>query len=109
MKYRVKVWAEINGKSLLGPGRYRLLSAIQATGSINAAAKELGIPYRRAWGQVREMERLLGASLVDSSRGGVSGGGTRLTPVAVRLMKQYQKICDETAVAVKGSGAEISE
>ncbi|MBI4831795.1 MAG: LysR family transcriptional regulator [Candidatus Lindowbacteria bacterium] len=60
MKYRFKVWAEVDGEPVMGPGRYRLLEELRRTRSINAAAKKAGISYRRAWAQIREMERLLG-------------------------------------------------
>ena len=33
----------------VGPGKIALIEAIQETGSITAAAKSLGMSYRRAW------------------------------------------------------------
>ncbi|MCW5625537.1 MAG: LysR family transcriptional regulator, partial [Burkholderiales bacterium] len=37
-------------KSLaFGPGKARLLTAIAETGSISAAAQQLGMSYHRAW------------------------------------------------------------
>ncbi|HJM60431.1 MAG TPA: LysR family transcriptional regulator, partial [Alphaproteobacteria bacterium] len=33
----------------VGPGKVALLKAIGKTGSISAAARELGMSYRRAW------------------------------------------------------------
>jgi len=109
MKYRFKVWSEVSDKPVFGPGRYRLLSAVRSTGSINAAANEVGISYRRAWAQIREMECLLGYSLIASKRGGKAGGGTTLTPDAHDLMKQYERLCRTVENAVTASGANVTE
>lgn len=48
IRVRSKVWLEVAGKPLLGEGRERLLLAIDAQGSINAAAASLGLSYRKA-------------------------------------------------------------
>lgn len=109
MKFRFKIWGEVDEQPLLGPGRCRLLSAVQATGSINSAAKEVGISYRRAWARIREMERLLGYSLIASKRGGRSGGGTILTPKAIRLMKRYEELCRKIDRAITASVTGVTE
>ncbi len=105
MKFTFKVWSEIDGSPLMGPGRCRLLSALRKTGSINAAAKEIGISYRRAWAQIRQMEHLLGKSLVVCNRGGSAGGGTCLTPAAVKIIERYLKVSKAVAKVVEESGA----
>jgi molybdate transport system regulatory protein len=107
MKLRFKVWSEVDGKPLFGPGRYRLLSALRRSGSINAAATEAGISYRRAWGQIREMERLLGAPLIVSNRGGAKGGGTLLTRKALNLMRRYERACERAAQVLDEKGTDI--
>lgn len=109
MKFRFKIWGEVNEKPVLGPGRYRLLSAVKSSGSINSAAHEIGISYRRAWAQIREMEKLLGYPLITSKRGGESGGGTTLTPTALKLMKQYEKLSRKIDKAISASGVSVSE
>ncbi|MFO7813730.1 MAG: LysR family transcriptional regulator, partial [Pelovirga sp.] len=57
IRIRSKIWLEVNGQPFLGGGRLRLLRAIAATGSINAASQQLGISYRKAWSQLQEMEK----------------------------------------------------
>jgi molybdate transport system regulatory protein len=109
VKYRFKVWCEVNDEPVLGPGRHRLLSAVRSTGSINSAAVEVGISYRRAWAQIREMEGLLGYPLIASKRGGKAGGGTILTPAARKLMKRYERLCRKVDRAVTSSGADVTE
>jgi len=92
IRVRTKVWLEVDGKRLIGQGRATLLRLIQDTSSINAAAREMGISFRRAWSMVRDMEETIGSPLVDKKRGGVGGGEARLTPVAFRLLERYESI-----------------
>ena len=86
---RSKVWLEEKGSALMGTGRAELLRAVERTGSINAAAKELGMDYRRAWGLIDSMEKRLRFRLVVRRRGG-SGRGTSLTDEARRLLELYE-------------------
>jgi molybdate transport system regulatory protein len=105
VKFTFKVWSEIESKPFMGPGRYRLFSTLQKTGSINAAAKEAGVSYRRAWAQIRQMEQVLGCPLVVCNRGGRAGGGTELTPTATRLLEQYLRASKAVSHALEKSGA----
>ena len=43
----------------IGPGKIALLEAIQAKGSITAAARHLGMCYRRAWLLVQDINGAL--------------------------------------------------
>ena len=97
---RCKVWFEVDGEALIGNGRERLLMAIADHGSLNAAAKELGMAYRKAWAQVQEMERIAPFPLFVSKTGGNAGGSTILTEQATTLLKQFQQVGQEIRVAV---------
>ncbi len=92
---RTKVWLELDGHRLIGEGRARLLRHIRETKSINAAAKIMGISYRRAWAMVKDMEETLKVSLVEKKRGGVGDGTAILTPTAIELLERFEKIQDE--------------
>ena len=93
MEAHTKVWIELDGKIVLGDVRVRLLELIGETGSLRDAATRVGMPYRRAWGKVRESEANLGMKLVESEIGGSGGGGcSRLTADAKRLITQYQRL-----------------
>ena len=48
-------------------------------GSISAAARELGMSYRYALERITIVEKRLGRSLVERTRGGKDGGGAKLT------------------------------
>ena len=76
----------------IGPGKIALLEAIARTGSITAAARELGMSYRRAWLLVEETNRCLASPAVQTAAGGQRGGGTALTPVGLELCTRYRSI-----------------
>jgi molybdate transport system regulatory protein len=85
---RSKVWIEnADGNVVFGMGRYRMLAAIRATGSLNATAKALKMSYRAVWMRIRMSEQRLGKTLVETQ-----GNGSRLTPFAERLMDQFDKL-----------------
>ena len=85
----------------VGPGKIDLLVAIARTGSITAAARELGMSYRRAWLLVDTMNRCFKSPVVEAEAGGRSGGGTALTPVGIEAVRRYRRI--ERAAAKAGA------
>lgn len=89
MQPKFNVWLEHDGHVVLSPWRVQLLEAIAATGSISAAAKQLNVPYRRAWEKVQEIEQGLGAPVVVTAVGGTGGGGASLTPEAKQAIAQF--------------------
>lgn len=90
MEPKFNLWIEQDGVVVLSPWRLRLLEAIDATGSITAAAQDLKVPYRRAWEKLQEMERGLGSKLVDTAVGGAGGGGAHLTPAGRTAMERFR-------------------
>ncbi len=102
LKIAYKVWLECDGKAF-GEGPDRLLQRIEATGSLHRAAAEMKMSYRKAWLMLQSVERRLGFPLLDRRVGGVSGGGSKLTPGARDFMKRYEAFRRE----VEGSLEEI--
>ncbi|HYF06921.1 MAG TPA: LysR family transcriptional regulator [Acetobacteraceae bacterium] len=80
------------GGGPIGPGKIALLEAIAREGSISAAARALGMSYRRAWELVAELNRALGAPVVHAAPGGRSGGGASLTARGQRIVADYRAI-----------------
>jgi len=83
----------------IGPGKVELLEAIAETGSITAAAKHLGMSYRRAWMLIDEMNRSLAHPAVNTAAGGSHGGGTALTSVGEAIVKHYRAVESAARVA----------
>ena len=81
---------------LLGPGKADLLDAIDKTGSISAAARALGMSYRRAWVLLDEVNSHLDEPVVDASFGGKGGGGARLTPFGREGRNCYRRMQAKT-------------
>lgn len=83
---KIRLWFESDRGPLLGPGRLALLEGVRRLGSLNKAAAELGMSYRRAWGRIKDAERRLGEPLLVDA-GGASG--FRLTSLADQLVNGY--------------------
>lgn len=92
LQVRSKIWLEVDGEPVFGQGRGELLRLIQKNGSTNAAAKEMGIPYRKAWTYIDAMEKRLGFLLVSRQKGCVGGGESTLSPQAVSLLEKFHAL-----------------
>ncbi len=92
IEIRSKLWVEIDGEPILGSGRRYLLEAIDEFGSINRAARELQISYRKAWSSIKAMEERMGIKLVERKAGGRRGGGASLTEEARAFISKYRLI-----------------
>ncbi|SPQ01973.1 putative transcriptional regulator, ModE family [Candidatus Sulfobium mesophilum] len=92
MEIKSKLWIEIDGKPVFGRGRRFLLEAIHKQGSINQAAKEINISYRKAWGYIKAMEERLGFKLIERQTGGKNGGGASLTEEAKKFLTKYEAL-----------------
>ncbi|VVE32310.1 winged helix-turn-helix domain-containing protein [Pandoraea terrigena] len=93
--YDVRVRVRDGDTPVFGPGRQTLLRAIEATGSISAAARRMGMSYRRAWLLVEAMNHEFREPLVTRHIGGVAGGGAQLTPFAQNLAAHYDTLLNE--------------
>ncbi|NQU74505.1 MAG: LysR family transcriptional regulator [Candidatus Omnitrophica bacterium] len=108
MKVKSKIWLEKNGELVIGEGKSRLLKVINQTGSINKAAKKMGVSFRHAWGCLTAIEKRLGVKLIERSRGGRGGGGSILTPAAKRLIRKYDKLRDSVITFTDAAYKRIS-
>lgn len=76
----------------IGPGKVDLLEAVARTGSISAAARQMGMSYRRAWLLIDEMNRALREPVVATAAGGAQGGSTALTTAGADIVRHYRAV-----------------
>lgn len=92
-KCSAKVWLELNGKRIVGPGVAKILQAISEEQSISKAATKLGMSYGFTWGQIREIQKTMGAPVITTFKGGkVGGGGATLTELGQELLSEYRRL-----------------
>ena len=76
----------------LGPTKIALLEAIEAKGSISAAARSLEISYRTAWQLVKSINDMLRSPAVVTETGGQKRGGATLTATGSQVIEIYRAI-----------------
>jgi molybdate transport system regulatory protein len=84
----------------LGPGKAALLKSVQETGSISAAARTMGMDYKRAWMLIDSINRAFKMPSVERVTGGTGGGGATLTPFGIELLALYHRIDLSTSTAI---------
>ena len=90
LKFRIRI---TRGDDIaVGPGKIALLEAIIDSGSITAAAKQLGMSYRRAWLLVDAMNRSFSSPVVETAKGGPFGGRTVVTTLGEEVIRRYRTI-----------------
>jgi molybdate transport system regulatory protein len=74
----------------MGPGKADLLEAIQATASIAAAGRKLGLSYWKTRHLLEEMNQCFRLPVVATSKGGDKGGGARVTEIGLAALDQFR-------------------
>jgi molybdate transport system regulatory protein len=87
-----RLWIEKEGIPFLGWGRIHLLETIDTEGSINKAAKALGMSYKRAWQLVNAINDIADEPIVERNTGGSGGGGTSITPKGRKAIQEFKRI-----------------
>ena len=100
MKPEMRVYLmDDENRKFFGEGPYRLLRAVEETGSLRAAAGTMDMAYTKALKMLRHAEQAVGAPLTTRSTGGKDGGGSRLTPEGKELLAKYEAYRDQCAEA----------
>ena len=88
------------GAAALGPGKTELIERIDETGSISAAARVMGMSYRRAWQLVEALNADFRQPVVRTSVGGLRGGGAGVTPYGRRLAERFRAMERKASAAI---------
>jgi molybdate transport system regulatory protein len=88
------------GSPAMGPGKAELIGRIEATGSISAAARDMGMSYRRAWQLVEAINSSFTEPVVITAIGGKRGGGASVTEFGRRLVAQFHAMESKASEAI---------
>ena len=84
----------------MGPGRARLITLIASTGSISAAAREMGMSYRRAWQLVEAINESFTQPVITTAVGGKRGGGAVVTDFGRRMVEAYYRMESKASAVI---------
>jgi len=98
--FRVRLHIHAPGDHSLGPGKIALLEAVDAEGSISAAARAMGMAYRHAWMLIDDMNRCFRSGVVATGAGGADGGGALLTPLGRQLVARFRAMEEAANAAI---------
>jgi molybdate transport system regulatory protein len=88
------------GAPAMGPGKAELIARIGQTGSISAAARAMGMSYRRAWQLVEALNAAYREPVVTTAVGGTKGGGAKVTPFGKRLLALFEAMENKASAAI---------
>lgn len=98
-----------SGNPAMGPGKAELISHIDATGSISAAAREMGMSYRRAWLLVEAINASFVEPVVITATGGKRGGGAFVTEYGRQLVMQFHAMEEKSSAAISDDLARFTQ
>ena len=88
-------------EDFFGPGLFHLLQFIDETGSIQAAAKQMGMSYSKCWKLLNRAEEQMGFPFLNRYNGGRHGGNSTITEEGREFMNRYQPCWKISVVSVR--------
>jgi molybdate transport system regulatory protein len=88
------------GAPAMGPGKAELIARIGETGSISAAARAMGMSYRRAWQLVESLNAAYREPVIATAIGGRRGGGAEVTAFGRRLLAAFRAMERKASAAI---------
>lgn len=104
-----RIRLDTDAGALLAGQRVHLLEAIERHGSIQKAARELGLSYKAAWEAVNAMNNLCDQPLVLREVGGRRGGGSQLTHHGRNLVALFRAVETEYQRALDKLGGDLGD
>ncbi len=84
----------------IGPGKAELIERIAQSGSISAAARAMGMSYRRAWLLVDALNEDFSEQVVVTVAGGRRGGGASVTSFGRALTVRFRTMEKKAYAAI---------
>jgi len=98
---RLRIRIEFEGPHSLGPGKVQLLEAVEAHGSISAAARSMQMSYRHAWEMLDDLNQCFRQPVIETETGGRTGGGARVTDFGRGLIRRYRDMQEKARSALE--------
>jgi molybdate transport system regulatory protein len=98
---RINLRLTFPGGAPLSHGKAELMELIDETGSIRQAAQRMDMSYRRGWLLVDELNHMFDTAVVETKKGGRSGGGAGLTAFGTALLARFRAMERQTAAALR--------
>ncbi|MGR9085846.1 MAG: TOBE domain-containing protein [Gammaproteobacteria bacterium] len=108
-KARQWIAGELRLAGMLDSRMIGLLKAIEQSGSINQAAKQLGLSYKGAWQMIERANNGAPKVLVATAIGGSKGGGTRLTEAGRSLLALFDHLEREHQLFIERLNRSIAD
>jgi molybdate transport system regulatory protein len=89
---RLSLTLVLDSGARIGLGKAAILDSVRATGSISAAARAMGMDYKRAWLLIDSLNRAFLTPVVERTTGGTGGGGAVLTSFGEELLTRYRAL-----------------
>jgi molybdate transport system regulatory protein len=105
---RLKISIVFESGARVGPGKAKLLESIRNTGSISAAARDMGMSYKRAWLLLDSMNQAFIEPVIRAAPGGAGGGGATLTAFGAEVLERYRRISERAAATADEDMAELA-
>ena len=99
---RISISIVFESGARIGPGKAKLLESIRDTGSISAAARDMGMDYKRAWTLLDSMNQAFTEPVVSAAPGGARGGGATLTAFGEEVLERYRRIQEQSEALAAG-------
>ncbi|WMJ78057.1 MULTISPECIES: NTP transferase domain-containing protein [unclassified Sedimentibacter] len=96
--FQIKISKE---KRFYGPGVHHLLQLIEEFGSLSSACQHMGMSYTKGRKIISTMEEQLGVPVLDTKQGGKTGGYSRLTEEAKKMMDSYFAFQEEAEAVLQ--------
>lgn len=98
LNLKVKLYIQNGSEKFMGIGVLWVLQKTHELGSLRAAANDLGISYSKVYRMIVNLEKNLGAKVLDRRKGGADRSGATLTEFGFRFAQMYdtfQRECKE--------------
>lgn len=92
----------------MGPGKAALIEAIDRSGSISAAARDMDMSYRRAWQLVAAINTSFTEPLIVTATGGKQGGGAVVSDLGRKVVKRFREMEIKASRAIAREIADFS-